>query len=167
MVAERVVNSSDTYFLPSIVQAAEAASQQTNCPLTQVSSYLINSARVVGGGVIHYAMIVGLSSLDGQPIGDDQIVLNQWAADHLHAKLGDRIVIQYYLRQTNGDTTEVSSDRAGVGITLTVSQILPMSGLGADNTLTPAYKGLTRFRQRERLACPGGNHDSSRVDQQG
>jgi ABC-type antimicrobial peptide transport system permease subunit len=142
---QRVINSSDTYFLPPIVQAAKAAAKQVDCPLSEVSSYLVNTAAVVGegggGGVIHYAMIAGLSSLDAQAIGDDQIVLNQWAADHLHAKIGDRIVFQYYFRQPNGDTKEVSSTDAGTK--LRVSQILPMSGPGADSSLTPAYKGLT------------------------
>jgi len=197
---QRVINFNDTYFLPPVVQAAEAAAKQVDCPLIEASSYLVNTAAVLrdggsaiasgltpspgtpgegrGGGfaglpaptltlprsteggknagshattdragnsdgMIHYAMIAGLSSLDGQAIGDDQIVLNQWAADHLHAKIGDRIVLQYYLRQPNGDTKEVSSARQGVGITLEVSQILPMSGFGTDNSLTPAYKGLT------------------------
>jgi ABC-type antimicrobial peptide transport system permease subunit len=51
--------------------------------------------------------------------------------------------MEYYLRQPNGDLAEVASDRPGVGLTFRVARILPMTGIGADPTLTPEYKGLT------------------------
>ena len=53
-----------------------------------------------------------LNDLAGQPIPslqDDEIVLNQWSAADLGAKVGDRIVIRYFLpTTTHGDETEVA-----------------------------------------------------------
>src|SRR5205807_48188 len=93
--------------------------------------------------VIHYAMIAGIDSPDDKPLAGDEIVLNQWAAGRLGAKPGDRIRLEYYHRENNGDLLEVASDRPGVGLLFRVARILPMTGLGADPTLTPPYKGMT------------------------
>jgi ABC-type antimicrobial peptide transport system permease subunit len=83
-------------------------------------------------------MIGGVSTLGDKLLAEDEIALNQWTADHLGAKLGDSIHLDFYHRQPNGDLKEIPAD-----ITFKVARILPMTGLGADPTLTPAYKGLT------------------------
>src|SRR6185436_14315312 len=59
------------------------------------------------------------------------------------AKVGDRIRLDYYQRRPDGELEEVRSDRPGVGLVFRVKRILPMTGLGADRTLTPDYPGLT------------------------
>src|SRR5256885_12088658 len=38
---------------------------------------------------------------------------------------------------------EIRSDREGLELNFRIASIIPMSGLGADPTLTPTYKGLT------------------------
>src|SRR5207248_1228238 len=124
--------------------------------LRQVSAYMINTATVVTSGasttrsttnptpkVIHYAMIAGISALDDNPLAPDEIALNQWAADHLSAKVGDRIRLEFYHRQPNGDLREEASDAPRLGLLFRVARILPMNGIGADPTLTPPYKGMT------------------------
>lgn len=136
---ERVINSADTYFISPLMDAAESVASQKRVPMVEASSYLINTAtNATDSAAIHYAMIAGLSSLDGKPIADDQVILNQWAADHLHAKVGDSIKLDYYVRDRTGGTREVSAPRA-----FKVARILPMTGEGADPSLTPTYKGLT------------------------
>jgi len=92
---------------------------------------------------IHYAVAAGISPLDSTDLGDDEIAINQWTADQLGAKVGDRLHLTYYERQPTGDLAEVSSDAKGFRQGLRIVKVLPMSGLGADRTLTPQYKGLT------------------------
>src|SRR5262249_3558219 len=87
---------------------------------------------------IHYAIAAAISSLPGDLLGEDEIALNEWAATRLRAKLGDQVRLDYYQRRADGELEEVRSDRA-----FRVKRILPMSGIGADRTLTPEYPGLT------------------------
>ena len=147
---ETTLGSVDTYLMPPIVDAADKAAAKLNIPLRHVSTYLINTAADLAGRdapkELHYPIAAGIDSLDDGPIAADEIVLNQYAADHLNAKVGDRIRLDYLKRQTNGDLTEVRSDRAGLGLTFRVGRILPMTGQRADPLLAPQYKGLTDKR---------------------
>jgi ABC-type lipoprotein release transport system permease subunit len=136
---EAILNSADTYLSPSIIAAALPPTTAAAAAVTRVSSYLMNTvADVSSGKTIHYAMIAGISALGGKPLPRDEIALNQWTADHLGAKPGDTISLAFYHRQPNGDLKEIPA-----GIPFKVGRILPMTGLGADPSLTPTYKGLT------------------------
>ena len=140
---ESVLNARGTYIPVPVVKAAEEAAAATKAPLRRVSVYLVNTLSVVTeasgkGEQIHYAVVAGIDPPDGTSLGPDEIALNQWTADRLGAKAGDRIAFVYYRRQSNGDLGEVTSEQ-----TFRVARILPMEGLGADRSLTPAYKGLT------------------------
>src|SRR5258706_4292674 len=146
--SEAVLRSRDHYVLMPVTDAAKRAAADLKAPVREVSSYMINTASVVSGAgngkVVHYAMIAGISgALDEKPLAADEIALNEWAADHLGAKLGDRIRLEFYHRETNGDLREEPSDGPRVGLLFRAGRILPMSGIGADPTLTPPYKGMT------------------------
>ncbi len=147
---EAILTSRSTYLAPGVEQAATAAAAGL-MPLRRVSIYLANSVvRKEGEAVLtsgpavhrsdrlHYCIVAGIDRLDGQALAEDEIALNAWTADRLRAKVGDEIEMTYYQRQANGEMKEVRSP-----VTFRVVRILPMSGLGADPTLTPAYKGLT------------------------
>ena len=143
---ESVLNSRSTYVEPPVLAAAEEAAREAGVPLRRVSVYLVNTLALAGVAQpkqIHYAVIAGLSDLDGQPLGDDEIAINEWTAGQLGAKVGDALRFDYYRRQPNGDLAEIGSDSADVGLAFRVARILPMTGVGADPTLTPEYKGLT------------------------
>lgn len=145
--AEAVLSSRSTYVEPPVLRAADEAAAALNFPLRRVSVYLVNRLANVSvnveGKAIHYAVVAGMSDVDGQPLKDDEVVLNEWAAGRLGAKSGDSIRLNYYQRQPNGDLAEVASDRAGTGLVFRVSKVIPMTGVGADPSLTPEYKGLT------------------------
>jgi putative ABC transport system permease protein len=144
--AMAVLGSSDTYLPPAIVEAGERAAKKIGAGVTRVSSYLVNSAVDVSykeSAPIHYAMIAGISDLEGKALAADEVVMNQWAADRMGAKVGDEIRLEYYHRDVNGHLDEVTSDRPGTAIRLHLVRILPMAGLGIDASLTPVYKGLT------------------------
>lgn len=90
-----------------------------------------------GGKSIHYAVAAGISELPGVTLGAGELAINQWTADQLGAREGDSIRLAYYQRDPTENLKVVRSEP------LTVKAVLPMEGLAADPTLTPAYKGLT------------------------
>lgn len=137
-----IVSSSTTYLTPPVLQAIESTAPPDS--LQKISVYLINHitrSSTDGQTQAHYAIAAGIDHIDNQPLASDEVILNQWMADTLKAKVGDKLKLDYYQRQPNGDLVEVSSDRAG--LTFTIKKILPMTGMGADPSLTPSYKGLT------------------------
>lgn len=79
-------------------------------------------------------------SIDGRPIeplADDQIVLNQWAAEQLDAEVGDTVVLTYF---------EPESDRGQLRentVELTLAAVTPLAGAAADPQFTPQVAGVT------------------------
>lgn len=64
------------------------------------------------------------------------MLLNQWAADDLNAKVGDLVTLDYYLWQEEGrlETRSASFRVAG---------IVPITGAAADQNLVPDYPGIS------------------------
>ena len=129
-----------TYIDPPAIAAAE----QTGIPIDKISVNLINALSVDGTPrALHYVVAAGISTLSEKPLADDEIVINQWTADQLGAKVGDHIRFKFYERQLNGALVNKSSEDVGFTSGFRVAAIIPMTGIGADATLTPSYKGLT------------------------
>jgi ABC-type antimicrobial peptide transport system permease subunit len=150
------LHSAATYIHPAIVDAAETLAKEQNVPLQKASVYLINYVHKTSGPgegqkTIHYAIAAGIDQIDGQPLGELDVAVNQWTAERLGLKVGDTISLEYYIRKANGDLEQVWSDEA-----FTVAKILPMTGLGADKSLTPDYKGLTDADTISRWNPPEG-----------
>lgn len=97
----------------------------------RVFTYLATSMKT-GGKVLPYSMVTGLSSF---PVQDDQILLNQWAADDLGARPGDVIETHYLVMAPGGSLIEKRT-------VLRMAGVVPMTGLGADRTLTPTFPGI-------------------------
>jgi putative ABC transport system permease protein len=108
-------------------------------PSTPVFAYLAHTLKI-GAREIPYAVVAGveLDKLDpARPaIRDDHIWLNAWAAAGLGAKVGDTVVLGY-------DVWDDAGAMATRDATFTVGGILPMSGVGADPTLTPDFPGIS------------------------
>jgi hypothetical protein len=144
--SEAVIASKATYVPPAVVDAAAKVAEELKAPLTRASVYLVNRVAKVGdaGPGLSYAIAAGIDRLPGDAtLADDEIAVNQWTAEQMKLKVGDHLRLEYYLRQPNGDLAEVASDRPGVGMTFRVARVLPMTGIGADPSLTPEYRGLT------------------------
>ena len=142
--SEVALTSRLTYLDPPLISASEAVAQADHISLRKVTVNLVNSVKLEPGGKeIHYAVAAGITPLDDSDLGDDQIAINQWTADRLGAKLGDRLHLTFYRRGQSGDLLTASTDAAGFKDGFRIAKILPMSGLGADRSLTPQYKGLT------------------------
>ncbi len=139
---EAVLNSRATFIEPPVLDAARQVASELGVALREVSVYLVNDVAAVAGEgalgkVIHYAVAAGLSDLGSRRLGNNEVALNAWTADQLGIAVGDSLKLAYYRREAGGDLKVVQSDP------LKVAAILPMEGVGADPTLTPAYKGLT------------------------
>jgi putative ABC transport system permease protein len=130
-----------------IIDAKAAAAAQRTLgllqPSTPVFAYLAHTLKV-GAREIPYAVVAGIErdKLDpagagaAGPIGDDRIWLNAWAAEGLGAKVGDTLTLRY-------DVWDDAGAMASRETALTVGGILPMSGIGADPTLTPDFPGIS------------------------
>jgi putative ABC transport system permease protein len=64
------------------------------------------------------------------------IVLNEWAANDLRAKVNDDVQIEYYLWEQEGRLVTKTAS-------LRVAAITPMQGIAADRNLAPDYPGIT------------------------
>ena len=120
----------------------------------EIVTYLANTI-TIGERKIPYSTITGTESTselgplldeNGTPIdiGEGEIVLNDWAAEDLNAKIGDEIVVTYYEPETtHGTLTEAEP------LTLTLNAIVPLAredgtpSRAADPDLTPELPGVT------------------------
>ena len=100
-----------------------------------VLTYFVNSI-TKGVKSTPYSMITGSSN--PELIGDcssGEIVLNQWLASDLDAKVGDEISIEYYV-MGQADRLETRNRK------FRVNSIVPLSGLHSDRTLMPEFPGV-------------------------
>lgn len=94
-----------------------------------VLAYVANSIRI-GDRDLPYSVVAAKGN------GRGEIRLNQWAADDLKAKVGDRVSLEYFLWSDEDGLTTSTAE-------FTLAGILPMNGEGADPTLVPDYPGIS------------------------
>jgi len=115
-----------------------------------VMTYLANTI-AIGKREIPYSTISALDftaepplgpfeTIDGkpaEPLGENEIAINTWAAEQLGAKLGDEVQLKYFEPEsTHGQVRETSR-------TFRLKAILKLAGAAADPELTPELKGVT------------------------
>ncbi|MFY7954296.1 MAG: hypothetical protein ACOVT5_17475, partial [Armatimonadaceae bacterium] len=102
----------------------------------QVLTYFVNRLES-GGRSAPYSTVAAMTNPPGpKDLRDDEIVVNQWLADDIGVRVGDRLRIAYWvvgpLRKLEEKTTEFR-----------VRAIVPIEGAAADPTLMPDIPGLT------------------------
>jgi ABC-type lipoprotein release transport system permease subunit len=135
---------SRTGLLPEAVSesAAMRAADRGGTPIG-VLTYLANAIRS-NGREIPYSLIAAMdlgpddARITAAPTtgSNPPIRLNRWAADDLGVAIGDQVDIDYFLW----------SDQAGLQTrtaSFTFAGVVPMDGVGGDDTLTPEYPGIT------------------------
>ena len=155
-VASYVRVTADRLVLPpALVEACEAAFPNTE--IQPAVTYLANTIKS-GERSIPYSTITGVDSLAGigpllddqeKPIvlADDEIVLNDWAASDLGARVGDLITVTYYEPETTHGVLREAKPQ-----TLTLRAIAPLrdaqgrNTLAGDPRLTPDLPGVTDQR---------------------
>lgn len=110
--------------------------------IIDVYSYLANTMQR-GDKQVPYSLVTAIApeafaTLLPPNIKPDasSIVINDWTARELGAKVGDEMTLEYYLWQEQGTLeTKTANFR--------VAAIVPMQGLAADRDLVPAYPGIS------------------------
>ncbi|NLF30195.1 MAG: ABC transporter permease [Planctomycetes bacterium] len=129
---------SDRIYLDRTVEAALPAPIEANRVLVHLVDTAVNTSRP-DRPAMHYAVAAGLSRPPGGPLGDDEIAVNRWTADRLAVRVGDRLALHWRSRRADGRVVAAGGDQT----VFRVARIVPMEGLGAEPSLTPAYPGLT------------------------
>jgi putative ABC transport system permease protein len=101
-----------------------------------VFTYLANGMRI-GARDLPYSLVSALdlpSLLPGKTFSDDSIVLNEWAASDLQARVGDPLTMEYYAWEEPGRLV-IRTAR------FTVAGVVPIAAGGRD--LSPTFPGIT------------------------
>jgi ABC-type antimicrobial peptide transport system permease subunit len=103
-----------------------------------ILTYFVNEIRL-GGRATPYSMVAALDADYGDllPPGmrGDEIVVNQWLADDLGARVGDTIDLAYYVMGVGRALREERGQ-------FRVVRIVPLEGAARDPSLMPAFPGL-------------------------
>ena len=134
------LESESAVITDSLADQVEMAARSRSLDAHSYLTYLANTIRV-GQKEIPYSLvtaidpglIAGLSTEAGDP---PSIVLNQWAARDLGARIGDEVTLEYYVWREEGKLDTDSARFRLAGIT-------PIAGLAADRDLAPEYPGIT------------------------
>ena len=155
-LSEKLHESGDYFYLesrelvlrPALARVAEEAAREIESKTSGVFTYLANRISA-GTRTVPYSTVSGiditesspfgsLQMTDGTPapaLGDDEILLNQWAARNLEVRPGDRIDLEYFVVGTSGQLLTSRSS-------LRLRGVVRLSGLGADPSLTPDFPGI-------------------------
>jgi len=123
--------------------AARQAAADVGADAAVESVYLANSIERIGGGSIAYAIVAAgeaplpLTAREGtaQP-GDGEIVLNDWAAADLGARVGERLRITFYVPSREATDQTATEEFSLAGIVSTDSP-------GVDPDVVPEFEGMT------------------------
>jgi ABC-type antimicrobial peptide transport system permease subunit len=152
-----ILRPSENYFIiesrglilePKAVEAVTELAHDLHAPIFPIFTYLANTLRA-NSRRVPYSTITALNTpveapfdrlrlTTGSPapaLGDDEILLNEWAAGELHAQVGDTIEVSYYVV---GLREQLSTRNTK----LCLKGILAMEGLAADRHLTPEFPGI-------------------------
>ncbi|MBN1361439.1 MAG: ABC transporter permease [Sedimentisphaerales bacterium] len=121
-----------------IDQTLADAALKVDADATGILTYFVNQI-ALGDKVTPYSMVAAINpngtSLIPRNMSADQIVINQWLADDLGAKVGDSLELTYYLVGLKRNLVERTDS-------FTVAGIVPLSGAAIDPNLTPDFPGL-------------------------
>lgn len=161
------LESSQLFLEDEFAWAAEAKADSMNADASPVLVYLANQIanpvvadEAAKTGYTMYSVIAGVDFSNAAPFGpfevidgsDDnpgpgQIVLTDWLAEDLQAKIGDPIKVDYMTVGSTGETTET--------VEFTVHSIIRIDGTPAqDAGFTPEVSGFTNVKSVRDLDLP-------------
>jgi len=119
----------------ALADAASRTAQSLGLRAQPVLSYLANSMRI-GARQVPYSVVTALDAAPA-PAAGDGIVLNQWAARDLSARVGDPLELDYFVWKSDGQLHTATAK-------FQVERIVPVDA--GDRDLTPEYPGITESR---------------------
>ena len=123
---------SDRVFLQE--QVVETISRNNN-EANRLFSYLANSIETDSIS-IPYSFVTAIDQYKDEILQKDEIILSDYSAKRLNAKVGDKISVSYFTSQ-DLKTLETGTTH------LRVKQIIPISELVADTSLSAEFPGLS------------------------
>ena len=118
--------------------------QSINLQTVPILSYVANGI-TSGDRTIPYSLVTAIDdptfqSLRGQinadASGKTPIILNEWAARDLNAKVGDTVSLDYFVWHEDGKLETKQAEFQLVAV-------VPIAGLAADRNLVPEYPGIS------------------------
>ncbi len=130
---------------PPVEEAARQAASELHVDPTGVLIHLANSISVKSGQTaIPYSVVGAVEHGPFAPSADDEIVLTDWAANDLHAKIGDLVQLDYYLPSDAGQASNSPAfDLETATASFKVGRIVPMAEASAARKWAPDYPGMT------------------------
>ncbi|MEN6337212.1 MAG: FtsX-like permease family protein [Phycisphaerales bacterium] len=103
---------------------------------TRILTYFVNEIRL-GDKATPYSMVAatGVGNVIPRGMQADEIVINQWLADDLGARIGDFVDLTYFVI---GPGRKLNEEQGR----FKVVKIVPLEGATADPTLMPEFPGL-------------------------
>ena len=134
-----IVDSASGILSEPLETSIRTAATKLGYTPTPVFTYLAN-ALTLGDRSVPYSLITAtdqtLVASAFRRKASEGLILNDWTARELNAKVGDEITFEYYLWDANkGLTTHTAK--------LPVAGIVPIQGFAADRQLAPEYPGMT------------------------
>ena len=129
---------SSRVFLDHSMSSAALKAHSEALPLL---TYFVNELRI-GDAATPYSTVTAVDSkgafADTLPpdMQDDQIVINQWLAEDLHAGVGDELTLTYYVPSKGQSLEEAQRN-------FRICRVVSLTGAAADSSLMPDFPGLT------------------------
>jgi putative ABC transport system permease protein len=102
-----------------------------------VLTYLANLIRV-GDRATPYSMVTAAGAPYAVPgMNDDEMLVNEWLANDLKVKAGDKIELTYYVVDSGSHLVERTNS-------FRVRKIVPLEGVYADRSLMPDFPGIAK-----------------------
>jgi len=143
------VTSNRVFLDPELANAITTA-----LPAAQpVLSYLVNEFRV-GDKATPYSIATATTAVAAPflpaNLGPRDIVLNDWLADDLAARVGDEVTLKYFQTGAGGALVEQSA-------TFRVQSVVPLAGLAADRISAPCSANARAVVKKKVMAimCAG------------
>ena len=134
---ETIVESRAGFITDDLAQQIAEIAQRDSRNVNQVLTYVANAIRI-GDREIPYSTVSAVEPVAGMftEKGSRPLYLNAWAAQDLGAKVGDAVTLDYFL-WSDEDGLQTGSSQ------FTLAGVVPMDGIGGDQTLTPEYPGIS------------------------
>ncbi|GHU88681.1 hypothetical protein FACS1894155_04020 [Bacteroidia bacterium] len=109
--------------------------RRNNPAANRLFSYLANSI-ASATGTVPYSFVTAVDYFQGKKLEDNDVILSDYAAQRLHAKLGDSIRLTFFV---SGDLKTLHEDST----VCRVAGIVSMDELFTDKTLSADFPGLS------------------------
>ena len=102
----------------------------------QILSYFVNNIQIDNAKTPYSFVCAPGSPIIPKDLTDNEIIVNQWLADDINAKIGDQITLTYFIPDNSQKLSEDST-------TFVIHSIIPIKNEAADKTLAPNFPGLS------------------------